>query len=200
MMSPELLQDDELKKCVDFHGHLCPGLALGFVASREGLKELKAERSEDEEIVAIVETDACCVDAVQVMLGSTFGKGNFFYKDYGKVAMTFINRESEKALRICIKPGTVALSPRHRELIAKVSESQASQDEIKEFWVIHHAKAVEIINTPFEKLFELREVEAKIPAKAKIQPSEPCARCGEPTMMSKMERVNGEKICAGCVH
>lgn len=199
MMSSELLKDDDLKKCVDFHGHLCPGLAMGLVASREGLKELKAERSEDEEIVAIVETDACCVDAVQVMLGSTFGKGNFFYKDYGKVAMTFINRESEKALRISVKPGAVEFSPRHRELMAKIGQSQASQEEIKEFWTLHHEKAFEIINTPFEKLFESRVVETRIPAKAEIQPSELCARCGEPTMVSKMKQVDGEKICAGCI-
>ena len=59
---------------VTFHGHSCPGLALGYRVSRRALKEL-GNRSADEEVVAIVENNSCAVDAVQVMTGCTFGKG-----------------------------------------------------------------------------------------------------------------------------
>jgi formylmethanofuran dehydrogenase subunit E len=68
-MLENLLTDEDLKRCVDFHGHLCPGLAIGFVASRDGLSRLAEKRANDEEIVTVIGTDACCADAVQVMMG-----------------------------------------------------------------------------------------------------------------------------------
>ncbi|NOZ25951.1 MAG: formylmethanofuran dehydrogenase, partial [Nitrospirae bacterium] len=67
---------------VRFHGHVCPGLALGYRVSDLVLREL-GPRSEDEELVAIVENNSCAVDAIQVMTGCTFGKGNLIFRDYG---------------------------------------------------------------------------------------------------------------------
>lgn len=64
-------------RCAVFHGHVCPGLALGFVASDFAMAKLLASHAEDEELVAVVENDACFADAVQVLTGCTFGKGNF---------------------------------------------------------------------------------------------------------------------------
>ena len=67
----------------DFHGHVCPGSALGYQAAKAGLKELSGERSQDEEIITIVENDSCAVDAIQVLTGCTFGKGNLIFFDFG---------------------------------------------------------------------------------------------------------------------
>ena len=60
MKTEDPLEREDFKKCVDFHGHVCPGLAIGYVAGKTGLEWLKENRAEDEEIVSIVETDACC--------------------------------------------------------------------------------------------------------------------------------------------
>ncbi len=67
-----------LQACIGFHGHFCPGLAIGFKAAGELMRILQVERDGDEELFAIVETDACGADAIQVITGCTFGKGNFF--------------------------------------------------------------------------------------------------------------------------
>ena len=193
------LNEKDLKRCMDFHGHLCPGLATGFVASREGLKRLEESRAADEEVVSIVLTDACCADAVQVLTGSTFGKGNFFYKDYGKVVMTFISRQSEKAFRFSLKPGAVSLSEHHRFLLGKVTHEAASEQEREEFWGLHREKSVEILNTPAEELFNISQVSVEMPETAEILPSVPCSRCGEPVMATRLETLNGEKICLECL-
>ena len=71
----------EWKKSVDFNGHVCPGFAIGFKAAQAGMDWLKEHRASDEEIVAIVETNACRTDAIQVMTGCTFGNGNFFHRN-----------------------------------------------------------------------------------------------------------------------
>jgi formylmethanofuran dehydrogenase subunit E len=60
---------DLLERCIAFHGHFCPGLTIGYRAALIGLRELGVERAADEDLVAICETDACGVDAVQFITG-----------------------------------------------------------------------------------------------------------------------------------
>ena len=91
---------EDLKNTIEFHGHLCPGLALGYRVAKAALRELDACRPQDEELVAIVENDSCAADAVQFITGCTFGKGNFLFRDYGKHVYTFFNRRTGKGVRI----------------------------------------------------------------------------------------------------
>ena len=73
-------------KCVAFHGHECGGLTIGFKASVYAMELLKIDFSKDEEIVCVTENDACGVDAIQVILGCSVGKGNLLFQwksDYG---------------------------------------------------------------------------------------------------------------------
>ena len=79
-------------KCIEFHGHTCPGLAIGFQAARILMERLGATKAPDEELIAIVETDACGADAIQVMTGCTFGKGNFLFKNYVEIVESFVER------------------------------------------------------------------------------------------------------------
>jgi len=88
MGAEDILASEDWQKCIEFHGHTCPGLAIGFQAARVLMERLGVLRAPDEELVAIVETDACGADAIQVMTGCTFGKGNFVFKDYGKHAFS----------------------------------------------------------------------------------------------------------------
>ena len=74
---------------VAFHGHSCGGLALGYKACELAAEKLGLHFSEDEEIVAFTETDSCTVDAIQVLLGCTAGKGNLFVNNWGKTAFSF---------------------------------------------------------------------------------------------------------------
>ena len=64
------------ERCVAFHGHSCPGLAIGFRAALEGMSALglPLQPVQDEDLVCVSENDACGVDAVQVLTGCTLGK------------------------------------------------------------------------------------------------------------------------------
>lgn len=198
MKAEKIIKKEDFKKCVDFHGHLCPGLSIGYRASQTGMEWLRANRASDEEIVAIVETDACCADAVQVITGCTFGKGNFIYKDHGKMAFTFLNRESGKGVRIALKADTIPGNKRHWNLIRKIQTDTATDSEREEFKKLHKKRSFEILEKPIENLFNVQEVRIDLPPKAKIEPSNPCARCGEPTMASKLSEVAGLLICRNC--
>ena len=90
--------------CVAFHGHECGGLTIGYKASLYAIELLKLEFSADEQVVCISENDACGVDAVQVMLGCSIGKGNLLFHMRGKQAFSFYNRKTGASVRLVLKP------------------------------------------------------------------------------------------------
>ena len=74
------------ERCVAFHGHECGGLTIGYKAAQYAAKLLELKFSADEQVVCIAENDACGVDAIQVMLGCSVGKGNLLFHMTGKQA------------------------------------------------------------------------------------------------------------------
>ena len=77
---------ETIDRVIKFHGHSCPGLAIGIRVSELALERLG--EPESGELIAVVETDMCGVDAIQFLTGCTFGKGNLIHKDHGKMAFT----------------------------------------------------------------------------------------------------------------
>ena len=78
------------ERCVAFHGHECGGLTIGYKAAQYAAKLLELKFSADEQVVCIAENDACGVDAIQVMLGCSVGKGNLLFHMTGKQAFSFL--------------------------------------------------------------------------------------------------------------
>ena len=198
MNRQETMTDPDFQKCVDFHGHDCPGLAIGYRAAKAGMEWLSANRAEDEEVVAIVETDACGADAIQVLTGCTFGKGNFIHRDFGKQAFTLLGRKTGRGVRLALRAGALELSGQHRGLFDRIREGTAGPEERREFQQLHLGKSREIMEKPLPELFEIKEVSPALPPKAKIEPSKPCEVCGEPTMGSKLQNHDGKEICRSC--
>jgi formylmethanofuran dehydrogenase subunit E len=198
MIAKKIMESKDFIKCERFHGHVCPGLAIGYQASKAALGWLEENRSVDEEIVAIVENDACCVDAIQVLTGCTFGKGNFIFKDHGKMVFTFFSRNTGKGVRFSVKPGVLEPDERHRQLIEKVRENKATDQDREEFAQLHQQKTKDILNKSLENLFDMKSVSVELPPKARMEPSMPCQLCGEPTMPSKLELVDNKMICRDC--
>ncbi|WP_419660622.1 FwdE1: formylmethanofuran dehydrogenase, subunit epsilon [Desulfosarcina variabilis str. Montpellier] len=199
MDAQQIMQSEDFKRCETFHGHICGGLAIGYLAATAGLDWLREKRALDEELVAIVETDACCVDAIQVLTGCTFGKGNLIYKDYGKMGFTFFNRRSGQGVRLSMNPETFRVNERQIELFKKTRDGSITEAEQEELKTLGLQRTVEVLDIRPEDLFSMTPVTAGMPDKARIEPSKPCSRCGEPTMASKLETVDGSLVCRGCV-
>ena len=182
---------------IDFHGHACPGLALGYRVSQRALKELK-NRSRDEEIVAIVENNSCAVDAVQVMTGCTFGKGNLIFRDYGKHVYTFVRRPSGKSIRISIiweKPAETKEERKYWDLYAKGERSK----KVLEF--VHSRKAartMQILDAGDDELFAITKGKSMLPPEAEIYESIRCAVCKEKVAEPKTIQKDGRKLCVPC--
>lgn len=191
---------DRFTEAVRFHGHICPGLALGYRAAEAALERLRSGRAEDEELVTIAETDACGVDAIQVLTGCTVGKGNLLFRDHGKHAFTFINRRTGEAIRVVGNPSfdTGSLDPDLAPLRARVMQGRASEEELAEYRRRTERIVDAILDLPAGILFSVQELDAEIPERARIFRSVPCSRCGELTAESRIRVEDGNFVCYAC--
>ena len=196
-MNQELPED--LKRCVAFHGHLCPGLIYGYRVAKEAVQRLGVDRSQDEEVVAISENDTCAVDALQVLLGTTAGKGNLIIKNYGKNAFTVLNRSDKRAFRFSRKDYYRYDGENQDEfhrLEAAVASGTATQEQQTRQRLL---KSLDLISKPFDEVFHTKEVKLPEPPYAPLAPSVACTKCGEMTMSTRMiETENGTRLCIPC--
>ena len=183
---------------VRFHGHMCPGLAMGIRAAEVALSEV-GPHSSDEEIVTLTETDMCGVDAIQYLTGCTFGKGNLIHLDYGKNAYTFIRRSDGKAVRVSTCPGAFDRSPEHNELSTKVRNDSATEEERARYKELRANRTETILQASVDELYAVEELEsAEIPPIARIHDSASCAACGELTMETRVNQLEGRRLCPAC--
>lgn len=184
----------DFDKCAAFHGHICPGLTIGYRAAKAALDRLKESMSVDEEIITIIETDACGADAIQVLTGCTFGKGNLIYRDHGKTVFTFISRLTEKGVRFSLKPSALE-TPKEAQDTSSEDFHLPLEGGFSQF---RPEMCRKILEMPFEELFTVSDTVVKIPSKARIEQSELCEACREPVMPSRMLISNGRKVCRDC--
>jgi len=189
------MQNDDLRDAVQFHGHLCPGLSLGYRVAKAALRELQAERPQDEELVAIVENDSCAVDAIQFITGCTFGKGNLIFRDHGKHVYSFFNRRSGKGIRISEDYRGFDNDKRYPELMKR---QEAGEDIAHEKQVYMMEKAAAILHADEKEIMTITKLSSPLPSAAKIRSSVRCSQCGEKFMESRGRVKHGKIVCMTC--
>ena len=172
----EGLFDMTFEEIVQFHGHECPGLAIGYRMATAAMEKLDSIRAEDEELVAIVENDACGVDALQCITGCTFGKGNLLFHDYGKSVYTVYCRSSRSGVRVQFHGKGIPEGLRENR--------RALTD-----W---------IMSAPSDSILSITPASISEPEPARIRKSIPCAFCGESVMESRIHQLDGKPTCIPC--
>jgi len=163
-----------LEKAISFHGHSCPGLALGVRMCEYVQQQLSLRFSEDEQLVCIAETDSCVADAVQALLGCTFGKGNLIYRPAGKTAFSFFRRGTNESIRVVARPLTKEMDRERR----------------KQY----------IMDAPLEELFRITPVKMELPEPTRLFRTVICEQCGEGTAEHMIRIQNGKCLCIHCFH
>ena len=158
--------------CVAFHGHECGGLTIGYKASLYAIELLDLEFSEDEQAVCVAENDACGIDAIQVMLGCSIGKGNLLFRMRGKQAFSFYNRKTGKSVRLVLQPKPAGLTKE-----ASFAYYQACKPE---------------------EMFAVKETAVSLPEKARLFDSYVCDCCGETAGANWIRLAGGRKLCLDC--
>ena len=161
------------EKCVAFHGHSCGGLTIGYKAALYAMDLLDIEFADNEQVVCISENDACGVDAIQVMLGCSIGKGNLLFHMTGKQAFSFYDRSTGQSVRLVLKPKPLNMT----------------REESFRYYQ----------NTSPEELFEVKPTKLALPRGAKIFDSYNCDCCGEKTGANWIRLgADGKKLCLDC--
>lgn len=160
-------------KVVEFHGHACPGLAIGFQASllAKDILEIN-DNIHDEDIVCIAETDACGVDAVQVTLKATIGTGSLKIDYKGNQAFNFFNRTNGKSARIVLNN----------------YEKKSTKEDNMNY----------ILSQQPKDIFTVKNTNMEFPSKANIYNSYICDKCGEKTAENAISMINNQYICYSC--
>jgi formylmethanofuran dehydrogenase subunit E len=185
--------DDDFQKAAEFHGHTCPGLAMGYRVAKY-VKE-HYPRAKDEELVCIAENKSCSVDAIQSLLGCTAGKGNLILKDNGKQVFTVYSRDNNKALRIYFKGNVFQGLDALRQ---KMALGDLGPEEKKEMEGLRSRVIEDILSAKDEDLLSVREVDIPAPEKARIYPSLKCQECGEAFMEILGRTAGGKVLCKDC--
>jgi formylmethanofuran dehydrogenase subunit E len=180
--------DQYLAEAEQAHGHLCAGQVLGVRLAMLGLEKLGIEdpRGKDRKrLVTFVEIDRCATDAIAVVTGCRLGKRALKFRDWGKLAATFVDLESGKAVRIAARESSKALAREmHPEIDSKNQQQMLAYREMSE-----------------ADLFDVQNV------KVEIAPEEfpgfkgeriVCEGCGEGINFKREVVRNGRKLCRGC--
>jgi len=190
-----------LRKAAEVHGHFCSYLAYGVKAGYIAVKELGIESTGMEEVIAIVETNNCFSDGVQIIAGCTFGNNGLIYKDVGKTAVTVAKRDGT-AIRIVLDPAYEEsiweeYSEAH-DLWEKivVKREEATPREHERMMKLFAEMAFKELKKPAEKMFKITRMRIKTPEYAPIFNSVICPVCGEKTYKPVMH--DGKLVCMSC--
>jgi formylmethanofuran dehydrogenase subunit E len=180
--------DGYLEDAARAHGHLCAGQVLGVRLAMLGLRKLgleDPEGSDRKRIVTFVEIDRCATDAVMVVTGCRLGKRALKFRDWGKMAATFVDVETGKAVRVVARESSKELARTlHPEIADKNKQQMLAYREMTD-----------------EQMFQTQWVHVELP------PEEfpgykaervVCERCGEGINFRREVRRGGKVLCRAC--
>lgn len=180
--------DEYLEDAAVAHGHLCAGQVLGVRMAMYGLKTLglnDPQGKDRKRIVTFVEIDRCATDAVMVVTGCRLGKRALKFRDWGKMAATFVDTETGNAVRVAAKESSKALARNlHPEIPEKNKQQMLAYRELSD-----------------EQMFQTQWVRVSLP------PEEfpgykgeriVCESCGEGINFRREVRRDGKILCRGC--
>lgn len=177
-----------LDESVRIHGHLCPGQVLGVRMSMLGLREIGIDEPKGKDrknLIVFVEMDRCATDAIQSVTGCSLGHRTMKFMDYGKMAATFVNLKTGRAIRIIAREDA---REKAKELFIDVENKYQAQLE-----------AYRIMSD--RDLFDVMDVEVEI--KPEDIPGRPvsrvrCGRCGEYVQDMRETYKDGIVMCKPC--
>jgi formylmethanofuran dehydrogenase subunit E len=168
---------EDLTAARAYHGHLCHGMVMGVRMARYGCRLLGIDDPHAyRDLVVYVEMDRCASDAVGVAAGVTLGRRRLKWVDYGKMAATFVDLGSGKAVRLAPRP--------------EVPHAGREEDPLT-FWN----------DWTDEQLFDFQPVIVDVPPED--LPGRPlrtvvCAACGEKVQDGREIECEGETLCRAC--
>jgi len=184
------------------HGHHCIGSAMGVIAAHYAMKAMDIkENTGMEHIIAVVETNNCFADGVQVVTGCSFGNNSMIYRDFGKTAFSLVKRNGE-GIRLCTKPDLGDLlkdkRPEAINFVNIINNREATPEEEAKVMQLNKEHCYSVLSIPAEKIFNVEKVKLSLPEYSRILGSNICPVCGEKYMETKAVSKDGKLLCGRC--
>ena len=184
-----------LKTSAARHSHLCPRQVLGVRIGLAGVAALGLDvprcdtrasgPSAGKRLLVVLETDGCLADGVEAATGCTVGHRTLRVEDYGKIAATFVDVKTGRAVRVAPRLGVreraYAYAPDEpRHYFAQLKAYQAMPD--------HELLSVELVRltTPIETIVSRAGVRVN------------CEACGEEIINEREVEREGTLLCRAC--
>jgi formylmethanofuran dehydrogenase subunit E len=172
------------------HGHMCAGQILGTRMAVLGLKEIGIDDplgADRKRLLVYVEIDRCATDAIGMVTGCRLGKRTIKFRDWGKMAATFVDLQAERGLRIVALENSRELAKElYPEIESKKHQQMRAYRELSD-----------------DQLFRVKRVLVNV-ASAELPGTKSdrvlCAHCGEGINFGRFEEVGGERLCLSCAH
>ena len=202
-----MIQDNNLEGLLHhagaLHGHFCNYLAYGVIGGAAAIRDLEVRNTGMEEVIAIVETNNCFTDGVQIVTGCSFGNNALVYRDLGKTAFSLVKRDGE-GVRYVLDPefedSREKVYPEAyglwNELV--VEKKDGSPEKYARMMKLFHDMTLKDLDISVEQMFQVRKGRFDLPVPSMMYPWVRCARCGENVMESRIRRVRGELMCLEC--
>lgn len=168
------------------HGHMCPGQVLGVRMAMLGCRLVGIEEPKvGKRLIVFVEIDRCAADAINTVTGCRLGKRTLKYRDFGKLAATFLNTETNEAVRVVAVEAS-------RELAQQLFSHLPTKKE---------QQLLAYKTLPDERLFRWQPVRVNLPDADK--PGHPlarvlCDKCGEGINDHREVKRDGRTLCRAC--
>lgn len=184
-----------------FHGHKCPAMPMGLRVGAAALKKLGVDRAKDGQLVAFVELGddhcaTCYADGLQVILGTTFGKGNLKKTHKGKWAVTVVNKATGKAVRVT-PTGAAMMANKQTSFFKDYREKGIPASAVPDSVV--DPLVTKVMNAPDEELLKISEVFSyELTEHPHSFNGFICEECGEMTVMEYGRVKFDKKVCQDC--
>ncbi|HEX2867747.1 MAG TPA: FmdE family protein [Ignavibacteriales bacterium] len=184
-----------------FHGHKCPAMPMGLRVGAAAMNTLGVDRAADGQLVAFIDLGedhcaTCFGDGLQVIMGTTFGKGNIKKTHKGKWAVTLVNRASGKAVRVTPKAEAM-LANKQTAFFKDYREKGIPASKVPNEVV--DPLIAKVMNAPQEMLLNISEVfDYKLEPRKDSFAGFVCEECGEMTVEEYGRIKGGKQVCIDC--
>ncbi|HID30687.1 MAG TPA: hypothetical protein EYP19_11880 [Desulfobacterales bacterium] len=185
-----------LKELISFRRSVEPGIAYGIKMVEAAKDFLKVRDLKKANLYVIAETSRCLPDAIEFLTGCTVGNGRLLIKDYSKMAASFIDLNTKRAVRVTVIPEFQRKDIAH----SRRSVSLRQQRKFGNIMTHHARHALEILKIPAKELLRVHKIKLTEPVPTMRPPTKIvfCEKCGESIREEKARVQDGEILCLVC--
>ena len=194
----KMLLNMHLKRIVDFHGHLCPDLVIGYKLCEYAQKLFLQVEKINAGISVIAENCTSSLDAIQIMLGTTVGNQHLQIIDFGKHNYTLFSKKAGVGFRLSFKKQCFGDEKDYRKLERLIVDNLAVIEDVLQYQKLLDGRIKYLLGLGPEDIFSVKHVDPVPQSFETANIIVQCCICGEQVLNNRKIEYKGEMYCIPC--